>query len=332
VLSSVLDIYGKCTVLPISTDVPVAEVYSSRASIDPMYAKLAMWGGTIAGAQLARDEQWIGRVSVAVALGTDAYERHFARPLGAAISLAAVGRADTRSLVHIVYGIPGARLIGTRAEDGQTSYPVSLRFAAFDAANHVVASSDTSVVFTAAAPVSPRSTLFGRFTVAVPPGRWRYHLSLQQGDSSGVVTPTDSIVVARFDAGLSMSDPVLGWRPIALTWARGADTVFFSPFRSYFDANQLELYYEVYGLAPGASYQTELAVSEKRGAKRSTPTVRISYAGVGTGAVTSGRRTIDLRRFKPGAYWLDLIVTDAAGRRDQRRTWFEVRRGAGAAE
>ena len=46
----------------------------------------------------------------------------------------------------------------------------------------------------------------------------------------------------------------------------------------------------------------------------------------------SGRRTIDLRQFKPGDYWLDLIVTDAAGRRDQRRTWFQVRRDAGAAE
>ena len=88
----------------------------------------------------------------------------------------------------------------------------------------------------------------------------------------------------------------------------------------------------MYGLAPGAPYQAELVVSEKRGAKRTKPGVRISYAGVASGAVTSGRRTIDLRQFKPGAYWLDLIITDAAGRRDQRRTWFEVRRGAGAAE
>jgi hypothetical protein len=147
-----------------------------------------------------------------------------------------------------------------------------------------------------------------------------------------VVTPTDSIVVARFDAGLSMSDPVLGWRPIALTWARGADTVFFSPFRRYFNATELELYYEVYGLAAGGAYRTELVVSEKRGTRRTKPGVRISYAGVASGAVTSGRRTIDLRQFKPGDYWLDLIVTDAAGRRDQRRTWFQVRRDAGAAE
>jgi hypothetical protein len=174
--------------------------------------------------------------------------------------------------------------------------------------------------------------LFGRFTVAVPPGQWRYRLALQQGDSSGIVTPRDSLVVRRYDTGLSMSDPVLGWRAVGLTWPRGADTVFFSPFRSYFDATELELYYEVYGLATGAPYQAELVVSEKRGTKRRSPGVKISYGGVATGAVTSGRRTIDLRRFKPGAYWLDLIVTDAAGRRDQRRTWFEVRRGAGAAE
>jgi hypothetical protein len=167
--------------------------------------------------------------------------------------------------------------------------------------------------------------LFGRFALAVPPGRWRYRLSLANGDSTGVVTPSDSLVVPRLDGSLVMSDPVLGWRRISLTWDRGADTVFFSPFHSYFGATELELYYEVYGMTSGSSYQTELLISERKGDRTIPARARLRFAGVAGEGMTSGRRTLDLREFKPGSYWLDLIVTDAAGRRVQRRTWFEVR-------
>jgi hypothetical protein len=226
--------------------------------------------------------------------------------------------------VHIVYGIPGEHLTGVQV-NGYTRYPVSLRFAAYDAANHVVASSDTTVVLMTPAPVAAGSMLFGRFALPVPPGHWHYRLSLEEGDSSGVVTPRDSLVVPRLDGGLVMSDPVLGWRRISLTWDRGADTVFFSPFHSYFGATELELYYEVYGMTPGSTYQTELLISERKGSRARDPRVQLRFGGVAGSGMTSGRRTLDLRQFKPGAYWLDLAVTDSQGRRQSRRTWFEVK-------
>ena len=96
----------------------------TRAELDPMYAKLAMWMYSNAGRQLAREERSIGEASVAIALGTDSYERRFAHPLDAAISLATVGQSGASSLVHIVYGIPGEHLTGrVRVVEGDPTAP-----------------------------------------------------------------------------------------------------------------------------------------------------------------------------------------------------------------
>ncbi len=331
--SSVLELFGACRPetrqLDASQAVTVSDMYLSRQTLSPMYARLSAWAGTIAGAELAREEARIGAASIAVGTRTDAYERGFARALPAAISLAAVGREGSRTLVHVIYGLGGEGLTGM-LQNGSWRYPVRLRFVAFDSAGRVVASADTAVILTTDAAVPARAMLFGRFALPVPPGRWRYRLSLQQGDSSGVVTPRDTLSVGRYDGPLSMSDPVLGWRPIALNWARGADTVFFSPFHRYFGATELELYYEVYGMPSGAAYQTDVLVAEKKGTRAGPAGVRLRFGGVAGEGVTSGRRTLDLRQFKPGAYWLDLVVTDATGHQVRRRTWFEVKPAAKA--
>jgi GWxTD domain-containing protein len=326
--ASVVQLYGACRpetrTLDPTLAVTLSDLYLSRQTLSPMYAKLGAWTGTIAGGRLAAEEQRIGSASIAIGTQSDSYERRFAHPLNAAISLAAVGRQGGKPLVHIVYGLPGERLVGTEV-NGYWRYPITLRFAAYGPNGRVVASADTTVVLETPARVAQGSMLFGRFMLAVPPGQWRYRLSLADGDSTGIVTPSDSLLVPRLDGGLVMSDPVLGWRRISVTWDRGADTVFFSPFHSYFGATELELYYEVYGMTPGSTYQTELLVSDRKDRGGAPARARIRFGGVAGEGMTGGRRTLDLREFKPGSYWLDLIVTDAAGHRVQRRTWFEVK-------
>ncbi len=80
-------------------------------------------------------------------------------------------------------------------------------------------------------------------------------------------------------------------------------------------------------MEPGTSYETELRLSVRKPGSRRVPppAIRVRFTGTATAPMTSGQRTLDLRQFKPGSYWLDLIVTDARGHDAQRRIWFDVR-------
>ncbi len=324
-LPGVLDVYTSCSYVGFSSPATPVDVYQSREELDTLYSRLVATYGTSAAWRYAREERRISAMSMAVGTATDSYERRFARTLPVAVRLTAVGRDGNRTLLHVTYALGGNALT---PEAGQHSrYLVRLRLVLVDQRGAVGASVDTAVVLETRAPVPAGSLLFGRFAVAVPPGTWHYRLALQQGDSAGQVLPRDSVVVPRFDqSSLTLSDPVLGWRPIGVSWERAADTVFFSPFRSYYRDAALELYYEVYGMAPGSTYQTELIVSERQRGRANGPArVQLKFDDVASAPTTSGRRTLDLRQFKPGAYWLDIIVTDARHRRESRRTWFEVK-------
>lgn len=308
-----------------ATGIKSWDVLASRAPLDELYSNWLGWG-PFGQARMARREHDVSVASAAIILRSDAYDLHFAHKLPAALSLVAVGRApgssDDRSLVHIVFAIPGEATHGDTTTAG-TLYPVRVRFVAFDSTEHVVAAMDSSFVLVTPIPADSGRFLFGRVALPVPPGDWQYRLALQQGDSSGVVLPTDSLVVGNFAGDhLGVSDLVVGWRRIPLTWQRpGADTVYFSPFRSYFEDSELELYYEVYGLAPGSSYGAELTVTEvKSGLFHGRPrTVDLGFRGqadaAGHGA---GRHTLQLSELRPGRYRLELVVSNGRGEMVER--------------
>ena len=315
--------------LKVATEAGSDRVFASRAVIDPIYGKLLSWGPYgVRGA--LRADALAANASIDWGTTHDSYQLRFAEPLPAAIQLDALGSRDGQPLLHAVFAIPGSRARGTKV-GSEWYYPVRLRLAVLDSASHPVASVDSSFTLTSAQPADSGRYLFGRVAVPVPAGRWRYRLALQQGDSAGVVLPTDSLIVARFDTtGPALSDLVIGWHQIPLTWARTAeDTVYFSPFRGYFNDTELELYYEVYGLPAGSSYRTEIAVTRQgggglfHGAPRAT---RLLSEDRVYDRIVRGRRTIQLRSLDPGDYWLDVTITDAAGRQTHRRTEFAVER------
>jgi hypothetical protein len=154
--------------------------------------------------------------------------------------------------------------------------------------------------------------------------------AIELGSGAGAVLPVDSVrVVEPAGTDLRISDLAIGWRPIALTWPRAADTVYFSPMRSYAADDELELYYEVYGLEPGTEYATRLEIVSRERAglfRRPPPGVRLGFRDRAAGAGASARRTVRLADLRPGAYWLDVIITDARGRDARRRIGFEVER------
>lgn len=306
----------------------IDDVLHSRDSLDPLYNHWAMWGrhGQI---RMARLDRRIATASAALAVSSDAYDLQFAHRLPVTLGAVSLGRTFDASLVHLVFAIPGEAATNM-AIDGSGRFPVELRFVAFDDARRVVAAFDSSFVLQTARQAFSGEYIFGQIAFPVKPGSWTYRVALQQGDSCGVVFPERSINVPNLRTGpLSVSDLVVGYRQIPLTWTTGnRDTVYISPFDTYFQDSELELYYEVYGAVPDSRLRTSIEIGRGRASDISRNTrfaARLQFqAYVGSEGTVAGRHTIRLSQFAPGVYWIKLTVTDAKGREVNRYTSVEV--------
>jgi hypothetical protein len=182
-------------------------------------------------------------------------------------------------------------------------------------------------------PVPPNEHLVGRVGATVPAGTLHYRLAVQQGETAGLTIPRDSVRVgAVTSTALGLSDLVLGTRTTNLAWRRAQDdTVLFNPLRTYRRSDEMQLYYEIEGLRP-TPYTVELTVRKKGSGgglfKKifggGGAALRLKFDEQATTSTVSTHRSLKLDRLKPGNYVLELIVSDAEGRKDRRRQEFQV--------
>jgi GWxTD domain-containing protein len=329
-----------------AADNAVAEqLMLSREQLSPIYRRLQSANRGSTGRYQSQERQ-VGQESIAIGTTSDSYELRFPQDLKAHSEVLAVGRDSGGPKVQIAYAIAGSSLEPVPVTRGFL-YSVRLRFVALDSRNQVVASLDTTRHFVAPEPVPPNEHLVGRAETSVPSGPLHYRLAIQQGEAAGVTLPTDSVRVGPAQpTGLSLSDLVLGNRSTNLAWRRTPDdTVLFNPLRIYRRSEEMELYYEIDGLKP-SPYTVELTVKKKGSGggifKKifggGGAAIRLKFEEQATTPRVSTHRRLQLSRLKPGNYVLDLLVVDAAGRRDHRAQEFQVvedkdaeKRGAGEA-
>ncbi|HEX6615881.1 MAG TPA: hypothetical protein VF046_06205, partial [Gemmatimonadales bacterium] len=307
------------------------ELLLSREQLSPMYARLQRVG-RVSAARYQADERRMGRTSLRIGTTTDSYGLRFADDLPARTEVLAVGTDGGRPVVHVTYAIPGSALVPVRLNRGYL-YSVRLRFMAMDERGDVVASVDTTRNFVAQAPVPPMEHLVGRVAVPVEEGSLAYRVALQQGEEAGMVSPIDTVRTSpEADTGPALSDLVLGSRTTNLVWEQApGDTVYFNPLRTYRRGESMRLFYEVLGVPAGERYATQVAV--KRGSGGGGILRRI-FGGSGAAITvrfeeeaTASRgvqREIALEKLRPGAYTLEVTVTDRAGRKDRRTQQFQV--------
>ncbi len=96
------------------------------------------------------------------------------------------------------------------------------------------------------------------------------------------------------------------------------------------EGDDLDVYYDVCGLAPGTSYTTRVSVTRNgllnRIAGRSAKPVTESYNESAGSAAVRRHRTLDASDLPAGQYTVSLIITDASDRVRERKTTVDIQR------
>jgi hypothetical protein len=109
------------------------------------------------------------------------------------------------------------------------------------------------------------------------------------------------------------------------------DTVLLTPFDSFREGAEVELYYEVGGATEGAEYRHEIAVFRvrgERGVAERRPVVTLGFDERAPGPVLRSHRALQLARLKPGRYLLEVQAREGNGASAARRREFLIVRAA----
>ena len=295
----------------------VAALYQTRDQFGDLYRRVAEGTGRAVGPVIAQ-ERSDGKKDIAVGTSTDSYAQRFEQSLGAVAGgfVAGEGAEPATPMLHVVFAIPAERLTPAPGGEGVT-YPLRFRVVVVDSSGDAIARLDTARVFGARQALRRPSYLTGRLAVTVPPGRFRYRLLVASMDgAAGELVTLDSAVADRLDGSrFAASDLVLGVQGSGLTWVTGRDTVPLNPLGHVVAEGDLEVYYQLFGLAAGAAYRTVIEVTREGRRSifgRRRPPVRLEFEGRAEGPRTDVRRTISLREVARGPYVLTVRLTDPA--------------------
>lgn len=303
----------------------------SREGMNPIYSRL-LGAGRGGAAQLVTEERSLGRRSIARGTTSDSWPLRYGTQLAAQVDVLGVGSDSLGPQLQIAFAIPGSALSPIPMQQG-VAYVLRLRAAVVALDGSTVAVLDTTRRFAARSPVPPREHLLGRQSLRVPPGRYTIRLAIET-DLSGMISTRDTLRVASpLGPALGLSDLALGARSIGLAWrTEKGDTAWINPLRSFRRTEPLQLYFEVSGLAPGAPYRIQLAVSKPKGGSIFSrifggggAAIKLAFDGTQAAAgVTAIRRELSLEKLKPGTYRMDVTVTGPNGTKTTRQRTFTV--------
>ena len=308
------------------SDPRVSELYASRDEFGSLYGRVGH-SLNAPGSALAEDRAH-GRRSIVVGTTSDSYAQRFDEALDVVASEFVIGTGPgvgQGQMLHVVFAVPGERLTPELAGAGAgLLYPLHFRVVVSDSADRVVARLDTLRVFGAREALRRPSYLTGRLSLPVPVGRYRYRLLVMTPDgTAGDLVRQDTLDIRPLTGtAFAVSDVVLGRDGSGLVWVTAGDTVRLNPLSRFPEGSAAELYYEVYGLARGASYHT--VVRLEREGRRSLlgaigslfgggrAPVLLEFDAAAEGPVTRVHRGVALRDIGKGMYRLTVVITDPA--------------------
>ncbi len=295
-----------------------SELVRTRTGFSPLYDQLLV-ASSNRYSQLVNEDRTRGIRAIAEGTTTDRYPLTFATPMEVRALGVAVGARDGEPLLQVAFGVRGASLQpDAGAVDG--AYSLRVRLVAMDGTGHVVAAMDSAQTYRGHARLSDDGFLVGRVALTVPPGTVTWRLAVDQGEDRGSVTPLDTLEVAPVNGTLALSGLALGAAGVSAQWANTlGENVLINPLGAWRVGDDLELYAELYGAAPGAPLAVELVATRRKsgsgyvriGPKGRSLTVKSEERA--RGPMSPIRKTVSLASLAPGNYVIALRVTDASG-------------------
>lgn len=272
----------------------------------------------------AYKEIQIGREAIAVGTTTDGFPQLFKEDLNAVVQVYGVGFApgENQRLLG-VFAVPGRKLKPVPRPGGGPGvvYPVHIRLIALDRENGmVIRRLDTTRMFLTPEPLRDDQHLTGYVELAVPPGRYQVRtLITAPGVDAATGMGRDSVEIPPARNELVISDLILGRQSGGLAWRYGGEVVTLNPLDSYRKGGEADLFYEIGGLNAGSTYQVTSSVRQARSDPQKKPEVQSGFEIAASGPYQAVTRGIGLANLKPGAYLLEVTVTEVGSTRSVTR-------------
>lgn len=294
-----------------------AEMLESRGGLDPIYDQLASANRSERLLFLERER---GHAAVVRGTTTDSYVLPFARHLGSVVSGYGLVGDQAGGRILVALAIP---LTDVFSGPGVTPGDVQLLDLTVSARDKdgAIRTVDTVIPIRSSQPPAEMSYVSPIVVLALPHGE--YQLTVVGRAASGTAG------FARHFSGIrvpdrtlfELSDIVLGLERSGVTWFSGSHTIALNPRNRFPIGSNVQVFYEVGGLAPGKSYRTVVDLLKQDGG---SPQLTLSFDESATSALLAFQRSFNLGGTGAGAYRLRITIMGSDGKSTSRETMFEV--------
>jgi hypothetical protein len=210
----------------------------------------------------------------------------------------------------VVYGIPVRELVSS---DDQGSTPITLQVRLWDSvANHWVDTTFDGSFQSGSHPARP-DIVHGALAFPASGGVTFWDLTASQSQNRfGVVAGDDRAPLGP--PSFSISDVVVGAPHQGLLTVINGDTVALMPMGAAAPNDPLQLFFQVRSDQARPQVTTTLAVfATSKHVISARPALQLSYSGALRAGLTAVQRGLDVSRFHPGTYQLNVMISVPGG-------------------
>ena len=293
------------------------EMFESRAGLDPIYNQLT---SAISSELLLSRERERGHNAVVLGTTTDSYALSFARQLRSVVSGYGLVGDQAGGRVLVALAIPLADVFsGPGASPGEVQL-LDLTVSARDQEG-TIRTLDTVIPIRVGPAPAATSYASPIVVLALPHGEHQVTVVGRAASGAAGFARHFSGIRVPDRTRFELSDIVLGIEGSGVTWFSGSHTIALNPRNRFPIGSDVQVFYEVGGLAPGKSYRTVVELLKQDGG---SPQLTLSFDESATSALVAFQRSFKLGGTGAGAYRLRITIMGSEGESTSRETMFEV--------